>query len=262
MTCRLCNSHKLHLYYTQGTNNQFRFYKCSKCSLVNLDIEGLNTVSNQQKYAEEYKDPCSDKLNRGAVNTYSFIKKRIKQKGKYLDIGCGNGALLLKAQNDGWQVHGLELSQFLSENIKKNLNISVDVANFLEYSSSNSKYDLVSLRHVLEHLPDSKLAMQKINGLLTKNGVAVLEFPNIEGASFKIKRFLSKIGVYKKKYKEDYVPGHCNEFSKKSFQYLVHKTGFELLCWETYSSKNAVNILFKIFNAGIKARVLIKKKNY
>lgn len=257
MDCRLCGSAQLKLYYSQGNNDQFKFYKCDNCSLVNLDM--ANGI-DQGKYSLEFIDPFNmqHKQNRDKLETYKFIRKYIKPEGKYLDIGCGNGKLLQLAQNDGWKVHGLELSQFFADKIKESLNIEVTVANFLEFES-DLKYNLVTLRHVFEHLPDSILAMTKINRLLEQGSYAELEFPNIEGLSFKIKRFTNKLGLFKKKYSKDYVPGHCNEFSKKSFNYLLSKTGFEMTKWVTYSSKPLTNLIYRYIPIGCKARVIIRK---
>jgi len=225
---------------------------------VNLDLEfGLD----QGKYTETYIDPFdeSHKQNRSQTKTYKFIKNKIRHKGKYLDIGCGNGKLLLLAKADGWDVKGLELSEFYARTIKEKHQIEVEVGNFLEFEKHTEKYDLISLRHVLEHLPDSILALNKINELLVDGGFAVMEFPNIEGHEFKFKRLFEKLGLLRKKYPENYKPGHSNEFSEKSFRYLTKQTGFELIIWQTYSSKNSVDFLYNWTNFGSKARVLIQK---
>lgn len=260
MKCRLCQNPDLKLYYTQGNHQQFRFYKCLHCGMVNLDLGTIDTEKNQQKYALKYKNPFDPKANKGALWSFEFIQKHLPAKGSFLDIGCGNGALLHRAKQDGWQVQGLELSPFLAKKINETLDIEVQTANFLDFDNFQQQFDLVALRHVLEHLPDSKAAMNSIARLLKPKGYAMLEFPNIEGLSFQTKRLLGKIGLHKKKYPENYVPGHCNEFSQRSFAFLAHQTGFELVVWQTYSSSPLKNKLMKIFNTATKARVLIRKK--
>jgi hypothetical protein len=117
----------------------------------------------------------------------------------------------------------------------------------------------VSLRHVLEHIPDSILALTKISGLLKDKGYAYFEFPNINSLSHRIQRFRNKFKSLKKKYSDAYVPGHCNEFSKYSFNYLVNSTGFKLIRWETYSNKTLTNYLYNRLHFGTKARVIIQK---
>ena len=38
MECRLCGGSDLTLYYTQGDRDQFRFYRCQACGLVNRAV--------------------------------------------------------------------------------------------------------------------------------------------------------------------------------------------------------------------------------
>lgn len=259
MKCRLCDSENMKPYYTQGNKNQFHFYKCTTCGLVNYDLSG---GIDQTKYTEVYVDTSDEKQkqNRLQTETYRFIRSRIKTKGRYMDIGCGNGKLLSLLKNDGWKVQGLELSPFYARQIKQRLDIHVTVANFLDFDPEGKQFDLITLRHVLEHIPDSINALTKINRMLAPGGYAVLEFPNIEGAGEKWKRFLMRNGLKKKHYADDYTPGHCNEFCEKAFRYLTAKTNFDLLIWQTYSSKNAINLFYRLFNIGSKVRVLISKK--
>lgn len=258
MNCRVCGNDNLKLHYSQGNMEEYKFYKCSTCKLINYDLTG---GLDQSKYSGIYIDPAdeSNKQNITQSKSYNFIKNNIKSKGKLLDIGCGNGKILLLAKQDGWNVKGLELSKYYAETIMTRFGIQVEVSNFLEYNvTQDEKNDLVILRHVLEHLPDSILAMNKINQLLSSNGIALLEFPNIESLELKIKRLLTKFGV-KKKYKSGYKPGHCNEFCKESFSYLLNNTGFQLISWELYSNKSNANYFLTKFNISSKARVLIKK---
>lgn len=261
MKCRVCGSANLKYYYSMGSEGQFKYYKCNNCGLVNVDLENVKLLENQEKYSLIYPDPKSPQTNIGSYESYKFIKKHLPEKGYYLDIGCGNGSLLYFAREIGWEVKGFELSQFLANKIRETLDIEVKVGNFLteELEVEQQQYDLVSLRHVLEHLEDSVQAMNQINKLLKPGAYALLEFPNIEAVSFKVKRFLEKNNIKKKKYRKDWVPGHCNEFSLEPWQYLLNETGFKLLKWETYSLKPLNNSFYKFFNIGNKVRTLIQK---
>ena len=257
MKCRLCGGGNLRLYYTQGSRDQYRFYKCPDCRLVNLD---LSDGMDQAKYTEVYIDPedMSRKHNIFQKATYDFIKSRIRKPGRLLDIGCGNGHLLLEARDDGWKVEGLELSQAYAEAIRERLDIAVTVADLFDFDVPEEKYNLVVMRHVLEHIPDSIAALRKIRSLLKPGGGAVLEFPNIEAPELRWKRFLRRAGIHRKRYQDGYRPGHCNEFCRESFQYLVDRTGFRLVEWRTYSSTPMLDPLYGPTGIGAKARVLIR----
>ncbi len=260
MVCRVCGSDELELYYTQGDDQQFKFKRCDECGMVNYD---LSNGLNQEKYGRVYIDPYDedDKVNIAQTITYRFITKHLDKPGSVLDIGCGNGRLLYLLQKAGWQPHGLELSPLLAESIEKKLGIDVDIANFLEDGYTDQKYDLVVLRHVLEHLPEPVLAMKQINSALKENGHAVLEFPNIKALDLKVKRLLQKAGIHDRTYGKGYVPGHCNEYNKDSFTFLAEKAGFEVVVWETYSYKPVKNFFYNLIPIGNKARTIIRKKS-
>lgn len=260
MECRICGSKDLSLFYMQGSQEQYKFYKCANCKLVNLDLSNVEITENQAKYVERFIKPIDYEKQKGALEAYQFVSKYVPGKGKFLDIGCGNGNVLYYFKKNGWKVKGLELSPVIAKYVEQNLNIKVDVVNFLEVKEFPEKYDLISLRHVLEHLPNSILAMNKISGLLKKSGYAHFEFPNINSLTHEIQRIKNKVGL-NKKYDPSYVPAHCNEFSKHSFEYLIKKTGFKIIRWETYSSKIITNLIYKLFHIGSKARVIVQKIN-
>jgi 2-polyprenyl-3-methyl-5-hydroxy-6-metoxy-1,4-benzoquinol methylase len=260
MICRLCQRSGLVLYYTQGDKNQFKFYKCLNCKLVNYDLSG---GINQEKYADLYVDPLDgdDKKDRGQTQIWHFIRKYIHKTGKLLDIGCGNGRLLNLAKEKGFQVKGIEMSPYLAEVVSNKLGIEIITTDFLRHQALNERFDVVVLRHVLEHLPDPVMALSKIYSLLNEGGYAVLEFPNIESFDLKWKRRMSKYGFYKRRYKPDYLPGHCNEFSRKSFEYLTNLTGFKIIIWQSYSYKKITNFFYNRIKIRNKVRTIIRKNN-
>ena len=259
MKCRLCGSESLTLLYTQGNRDEFRFYRCAACRLVNADMEaGLD----QEKYALEYVDPFDDRVksNRAQTITHGFLKRHMPHTGRMLEIGCGNGRLMYLAMQDGWRVRGLELSPFLARSVKERLGIDVEVADFLSYRvREDDRYDLVLLRHVLEHLPDSAGAMRSIHALLNDGGYALLEFPNIDALDIRFKRWLRKTGLHRRRYPEGYKPGHCNEFCRAAFEHLLRQTGFDLVVWETYSYRPISNWIFNRWHVGNKVRTIIRK---
>ena len=70
---------------------------------------------------------------------------------------------------------------------------------------------------------------------------------------------MRKTGLHRHKYQDNYKPGHCNEFCRESFEYLLKETGFELVVWETYAYSPVWNWVFSHWHIGNKARVIIRK---
>jgi SAM-dependent methyltransferase len=249
----------LTLYYTLGNVGQFRYYRCEACTLVNYDLAG---GLDQRQYVE-LVDPSDDRAERNYDKdaTWRFVETHLPIPRRFLDIGCGTGRLLYLAKRSGSIVKGLELSAEMADLARRRVGADVVVGDFLKIDlTSEDRYDLITLRHVLEHLPDSRLAMIRINRLLRPGAHALLEFPNIEGADRKLKRFVIRMGLYKRQFSADFVAGHCNEFCKSSFAYLAEQTGFTIVHWETYSMKPLTNFIYNRIHIGNKARVLIRKR--
>lgn len=259
MQCRLCGSTELRLAYSQGNADQFGFHRCAQCSLVSADAL---TGTDQEKYARTYLDPRDEqaKANRAQSMTYRFLRRHVPRPGRLLEIGCGNGRLLYLARQDGWIVQGLEMSPLLAQGAHACLGLDVGVGDFLAGPAvPGTRHELLVLRHVLEHLPDPLHAMHRIHDLLTDDGCALLEFPNIDALDLRAKRWLQRTQLHRHHYPDDYRPGHCVEFCRRSFAYLLQQTRFELLHWETYSYRPISNWLYNRWHVGNKARVIIRK---
>jgi len=257
--CRLCGGTNLRPWMTDGRNRDLVYYKCDDCSLWNYD---LDCGVDQTQYTEVYISPrdLEHRSNRLNVDSWNFLRRYADSPRSIMDIGCGNAGLLHLAREAGWDVAGMELSRQAADSIREDQGIDVVVSDFLEYENPEGRsYDVVALRHVLEHLPDSLLAMRRIAALLKDNGLALLEFPNTGSFSYRLKRVLKNRGLKNAKYAPDWRPGHVNEFCRKSFEYLLDQTGFELVVWRTYSNKPVANAFYRWVPIASKVRVLVRK---
>lgn len=259
--CRGCGATDLQFYFALGADGRFRYYRCANCALVNYD---LATGLDQEQYATEFIDPTDDRArkNLDKDQTFAFLQRRVPGPGRLLDVGCGAGRVLYLAKRAGWQVKGLELSANLARFAAEKLGVEVQVGDFLTAApavTDREAYDVVCLRHVLEHLPDGVGAMARISMLLKPGGYFLAELPNIEGWSKKWIRFAARTGLHRRHYAADFMAGHCNEYCRASFEYLMKRTGFELVHWETYSSKLMANRLLTHIPIGTKGRALARK---
>jgi len=259
--CRLCGASGLRLYYTLGNDGRFKYYRCPNCSLVNYD---LSTGLDQTQYEVTRVDPRDDSLKYNLDKDQSFqsLSRYVSPPGRLLDIGCGNGRLLYLAKSAGWSVKGLELSESMAAFVHRELDVDVAVGNFLEVTPDPrdaSAYDVVVLRHVVEHLPDPLLAMDRISAFLKPGGHLLLEMPNIEAMTKKWSRLVVGVGLHKRGFGDDFMAGHCNEFSIRSMRFLADKTGYRVVRWETYSKKRLPNWFYNRVPIGNKARALLRR---
>ena len=264
MTCKLCGSRDLRLFYTQGRERQFHFYRCPRCRLVVYDT---SAGVNQEKYILQRIDPrAPTRQNRGHRQTYAFIERHAARTGnagrrgrRMLDLGCGDGTVLWLAREDGWGVKGIELFPEHTKLVRETLGLDVETSDITSYDGANESWDCVVLTHVLEHLPDPVGALRKIRTLLKPDGIGVLEFPNIDAFDAKLRRLLERLRVHRRRYAASYVPGHVQEFCRASFAYAAREAGLEVVVWETYAVNPLQYALFRVLPIGNKARVLVKR---
>lgn len=156
------------------------------------------------------------------VKSYSLLKKVAllnslhKQRGSLLDIGAGTGDFLVTAKASGWQTIGIEPN----ENAKK-LAISKGISfeNNIE-SVENQQFDVITMWHVLEHVPDVEHQIKELKRLLKPNGTIIIAVPNYK--SFDAQHY----GEYWAAYD---VPRHLWHFSKTSIEKLVSRENLKLV---------------------------------
>ncbi|MDC8005090.1 class I SAM-dependent methyltransferase [Aureisphaera galaxeae] len=149
-----------------------------------------------------------------SVKTYSLKKKvslisRLNEgKGSLLDIGAGTGEFLKVAQEKGWSIHGVEVSEKARDFAKeKNVSLEKGMDAF-----AGKQFDVVSLWHVLEHLPDLEEAVHKIEALVRPGGNLIIAVPNFN--SWDAKHYKEFWAAYD-------VPRHLWHFSQSSMRKLI-----------------------------------------
>jgi SAM-dependent methyltransferase len=142
-----------------------------------------------------------------------LIKPHQSQKGTLLDIGSGTGFFLRAAKKRGWIVKGIEpnnSARNFANSKAPNTVFDVDTLQTLPEKS----FDVITLWHVLEHLPNLEDDIQTIQKLLKPNGRLVVAVPNFK--SFDADYFKSFWAAYD-------VPRHLWHFSQKSISICFSK---------------------------------------
>lgn len=129
-----------------------------------------------------------------------------------LDVGCGTGDFLLTCQNSDWKVIGVEPNKNANELAQNKLNVNSGATIFSELIEINDKqFDVITLWHVLEHIPDLDIYILKLKSLLKPNGVLVVAVPNYKSYD---------ANYYKQFWAAFDVPRHLWHFSKKSIELI------------------------------------------
>ncbi len=99
-----------------------------------------------------------------------------------LDVGCGDGAFLDLAREAGMGTAGIELNRKAAEVCRsKGHHVSMIPLAELATDSLGSRYDLVTLFQVLEHVPDPVSFLRQASTLLRQGGYVSVAVPNDRG---------------------------------------------------------------------------------
>lgn len=108
---------------------------------------------------------------------YRHIRKLPPYGGKLLDIGCGNGDFLVRAQRLGWQGHGLEPDP-AAVNAARGAGLDVLQGGIEQLAGQSEAFDQISLCHVIEHVHDPLTLLAACYRLLRPGGMLSIEAPN------------------------------------------------------------------------------------
>ncbi len=144
---------------------------------------------------------------RSLKNKLGLIKSLKKDAKSILDIGAGTGDFLSFIQSESRSVTGIEPNPKARE-LAKNKGF------FLEEDIKNVKgklFDVITMWHVLEHIPNLEETIIDLESLLKPNGVLIVAVPN----------FYSFDAAYYKSFWAAFdVPRHLWHFSKVSMNKL------------------------------------------
>ena len=148
-------------------------------------------------------------------NKLDLINSLQPNKGRILDIGAGTGDFLSVAKQNGWQTIGVEPNEKA-----KAIAIHKGVS-FVEQTREleNNSFDVISMWHVLEHVPNLDNQIKELKRLLKPDGTLLIAVPNFK--SFDAKYYGKFWAAYD-------VPIHFWHFSKTAIQILFEKEGMEL----------------------------------
>jgi SAM-dependent methyltransferase len=101
------------------------------------------------------------------------------------DLGCGNGTLLAKLRDRGFDVVGIEPSPHARREVQaKGITVYEGTAEAMPASIPEAPFDLVVTTQVLEHCLDPQLAVHNAFQLVRPGGYLVIDVPNCGSFQF------------------------------------------------------------------------------
>ena len=260
--CPFCGSTHIEM---KNRNIESNLYSCLKChTLFRKYFLTPFTDYSSKYFVEDYKNQYGKTYEEDSKNLTALARRRLekikklKPRGKVLDIGSAMGFFLNEARECGYETEGIEISEYASSYCRDTLKLNVHNCSLLDFEYKEKEYDIITAWYVIEHIYNFENILERIIYSLKDDGILAFATPNGYGLS----------GRFNKNYFSIVPSDHAFEANPKSLDILLSKYSLKCINLENQSvyynrfcdifnlkfiSKN--KLLYKIYN------ISAKKKN-
>lgn len=243
--CNYCNSSAYRQIYKI---NKWMVVKCKSCGLVFLNprpsTEEFDGLYSESYYSGHLTNQYpSDQLSiEKGIDSMKFLLDIVTphiKKGRILEIGCATGLFLAYASRYGFEVCGIEISEYASKYAREHLRLDVKtgVVEDIHLFWPDCYFDVIMMSHVVEHFPDPLTTLSLTNRLLKPGGLLIIRTPDF--SSFDAK-------YYREKWSGLSIPFHLYFFTPKSLCKMLKKTGYKIKEINYWLSPTIINPILKL----------------
>lgn len=239
--CDLCGS--------EAHRVRFRFHdinvvECESCGLVFVktkeDASGTDGIYSSAYFLERdeyFTQDASGNLDGVKKEHLRDFRKGLdllhqhKRPGRLLDVGCAVGAFLNLARSEGWEVCGVDISEFAVSRAKELFGVDAMVGELTELSLPAASFDVITMWDVVEHFPSPSRQLREARRILKDDGILLLDTPN-EGALIrKASQLMYQLSGGKIVYpaRKLHHIFHLYYFSERTLRQILEASGFEVV---------------------------------
>jgi SAM-dependent methyltransferase len=204
--------------------------RCTDCGLLftnprDDDATLARVYAGLQDLVYDFEE---DNRRRTASAFFSLVRQFRSQPARLLDIGCASGLFVEVAARAGWQVTGLEASNWAVNQAQRRAPQATFVTGMLEdVSFPAASFEVITLWDVMEHVRSPRETLLRIREWLTPGGWL---FFNLPDAASRPARWMGKHWVL-------LLREHLWYFSPSTFTRLAEQCDLELV----YTRSNFVH---------------------
>ncbi|TGK91543.1 class I SAM-dependent methyltransferase [Leptospira brenneri] len=211
----------LPLYKTTGKYSGLSIVECKHCKLQAL----FPRPDQKELYSQDYYEGKAeytyiDERENKKFASYVWkarirnIKKFVRQ-GNFLDIGSSFGGFLESAREEGFQVQGVEISEYASRYANES-GIPTFNGSLMDAKFPNDHFTVITMVEVIEHIENPKLFFAELTRILKPGGLLLLQTANFDGWQAK-----EEGPNY-----HYYMPGHVFYYTDKILKNILTNIGF------------------------------------
>jgi SAM-dependent methyltransferase len=183
-----------------GGTERFTAVRCAGCGTVRLQprppVEAMGRYYTPTTYARAEGREGEGELGKRLDEFFKRQADRaVEAVGtvaadtappRLLDVGCGDGRFLSEMIARGWQGEGIETEPAAAALARQRTQAPIHETPLEAATVPDASFDLVSLLHVLEHVPDPRATLAAAHRALAPGGTLLLALPNTDCAEARL----------------------------------------------------------------------------
>jgi len=189
--CLVCDGSDYQRYLTEVyslNERSFDLIRCRSCGMVRIEpppeTEEVRALYNAAYFNQDFS--CG--VRKGTyleseamrVEEYREILNLIRPyrpAGKLLEVGCAAGSFLNYARRSGYEVAGVDVSEWAARTAAEQFGLQVRVGRLFEAGYPEASFDVAFLGDLLEHEPDPLGLLLEIKRVLKPHGLVAIKAP-------------------------------------------------------------------------------------
>ncbi len=209
--------------------DRYQIVQCMRCRFLFVSPpptkQALTAFYQQPEYykggAFGYNDYFAQRESheRLARRRLNRIEQLRPGRGRILDVGCAAGFFLKVAQDHGWDVCGVELSEDMVAYASRLIGQPI-ARRVMALDAKPASFDAITLWEYIEHIPDPRDEVRRLVELLKPGGVLALSTPNA--------RYWEAVHQ-PKRWREFKPPAHIGFFTATTLRWMLISCGLEVV---------------------------------
>jgi len=226
--------------------NDYRILQCQYCRYYFVFPEiDLTREEWQKLYASNYFNAChktrwhEQLRQKERVERLKLILKHLNvPRGRFLDMGCGEGLVLDQASALGFETYGLDIVNNLSP--CHGTQSQFYWGDIFQAQFPDDYFSAIYMDSVLEHLTNPLETINELKRVLRPGGVLLIVVPNEDSLENDVKKLAYSIVSESDTYgriKPFYSPFHIQGFTTRTIKVVCRMCGLRLLELREFGGK-------------------------
>jgi hypothetical protein len=242
LPCVLCGGRRWRMLLevedvnTRSVPGTFDLGRCLECGLHSLNPPPSPEVL-ARAYAADYephtkRGSSGDGVESPLPSFWNAVQLRPGM--RVLDVGCGGGRYLDRLRKRGCEVWGIEPDPEAAASVR-GMGFPIHVGTLDDAPYPPPLFDLVSLVHVIEHVPDPVRTLGSLPRFVESDGEILLITPNIGASTFLL---------FGKRWFPLETPRHLHLFTPRTLTDACRRAGLRVVRWRVHANSHYVRHSF------------------